>query len=159
MSMQLEMPAAMNGADVTHTPEGEARCDSCGDSFSPRSQSGGKPQRYCSIECRRTADAKRKANAPITPTRGQRAQRAAPETPTTMPGATEGPFSEPTATKKTLLRAQDRITIEFDEATGEWVLKQSCWWKDDVELRINEEHAQEFLDALCDAFGAGGSPR
>ena len=55
------VPSTAPGADSEHNnstsapplPQGEARCDCCGNLFTPRSQSGGKPQRFCSIECRR----------------------------------------------------------------------------------------------------------
>ncbi len=38
-------------------------CEKCGDRFTPRSGSGGRPQKFCTEECRRAADADRKANA------------------------------------------------------------------------------------------------
>lgn len=44
---------------------GDQRCGhyDCDEWFTPRSKSGGRPQKFCSEECRRAADAERKANA------------------------------------------------------------------------------------------------
>jgi hypothetical protein len=55
--------------------DGNAACKNCSCEFTPRKQSGGKPQVYCSTECRREADAERKANAANAP------QRAEPKKP------------------------------------------------------------------------------
>lgn len=39
-------------------------CEHCGKPFEPRAGSGGKPQKYCSVDCRRAADAQRDQRAP-----------------------------------------------------------------------------------------------
>jgi hypothetical protein len=55
--------------------------------------------------------------------------------------------------EQTMVRAQKEITIQFCDDTGEWVIKQKNWPDDDGEICINEEHIQDFLDALCDRLG------
>lgn len=53
---------------------GNVACAKCGTLFWPRNGTGGKPQKFCSVDCRRAADAERKANAPTR--EPQRAQNA-----------------------------------------------------------------------------------
>ena len=57
--------------------------------------------------------------------------------------------------EQTIVRAQREVTIQFDDSTGDWVLKQKNWPDDDGVIWINEEHMQVFLDALCDRLGIG----
>jgi hypothetical protein len=57
--------------------------------------------------------------------------------------------------EQTMVRSQREITIQFDDSTGEWVIKQKSWPDDDSAIYINEEHLQTFLDALCDRLGIG----
>jgi hypothetical protein len=52
--------------------------------------------------------------------------------------------------EQTMIRSQREVTIQFDDGTGEWVIKQKNWPDDDGAIYINEEHMQAFLDALCD---------
>jgi hypothetical protein len=55
--------------------------------------------------------------------------------------------------EQTMVRSQREVTIQFDDSTGEWVIKQKNWPDDDGAIYINEEHMQAFLDALCDRLG------
>jgi hypothetical protein len=55
--------------------------------------------------------------------------------------------------EQTMIRSQREVTIQFDDSTGEWVIKQKNWPDDDGAICINEEHMPAFLDALCDRLG------
>jgi hypothetical protein len=55
--------------------------------------------------------------------------------------------------EQTMVRSQREVTIQFDDSTGEWIIKQKNWPDDDDAIYINEEHVQVFLDALCDRLG------
>jgi hypothetical protein len=57
--------------------------------------------------------------------------------------------------EQTMIRSQREITFQFDDSTGEWVIKQKNWPDDDGAIYINEEHLSAFLDALCDRLGIG----
>jgi hypothetical protein len=57
--------------------------------------------------------------------------------------------------EQTMIRSQREVTIQFDDSTGEWVIKQKNWPDDDGAICINEEHMPAFLDALCDRLGIG----
>jgi hypothetical protein len=57
--------------------------------------------------------------------------------------------------EQTMIRPQREVTIQFDDSTGEWVIKQKNWPDDDGAIYINEEHMPAFRDALCDRLGIG----
>jgi hypothetical protein len=59
---------------------------------------------------------------------------------------------------ETLIRPQREITIQHDNQTGEWILKQKCWPDDDGAIYINDEEIHEFIDALTDRLGYGRAP-
>lgn len=90
---------------------GNVTCQYCGKLFWPRTRSGGKPQKFCSTECRRAADAERKANAePAAQRDDQREENPAPDTPEISDAS--APEPEPLATWDGGIPRQLEITIK-----------------------------------------------
>jgi hypothetical protein len=116
-------------------------CRHCGKGFEPRKGSGGRPQRFCSPQCRTAWHAD-----------GQRGQRS----PTcSEPNAKALPIEPPK--EKSLVLSQNEITIEHDDQTGEWVIRQKNWPDDDAQIYINDEAVHDFVDRLTDYLGYGSA--
>jgi hypothetical protein len=62
----FDAPATLPFTEAPSTAaiEAEATCDQCGGLFTPRTGSGGKPQRFCRSECRTAFHAQRDQRAP-----------------------------------------------------------------------------------------------
>jgi hypothetical protein len=66
---------------ASHFDDNKPLCDQCGKQFEPRSKSGGKPQRFCSPECRGAFHTQ--------PQRGQRSPTC--DATTTLPAVSYSP--------------------------------------------------------------------
>lgn len=128
-------------------------CEHCGTKFQPRKGSGGKPQRFCSKECRTAwhADAQR----------GQRSPTCEPET---LPAVTapqppdDGEFSWSEA--DVVVPSQPAIAVYFNPR-GEVVIRQESQMHPDEDhfVFINMKNLMPLIDKLCDLAGipsAGG---
>ena len=151
------------------------RSESCGAAFTPR-KTGGKPQRFCSPECRQAFhDAnvdQRGSNVGNADQRGtnveanvgQRGERSTMQTP---PAAVEQRPSQSATSDhgnddddpfdgSVVLPEQAAIAI-YRNPRDELVIRQRRWPDDDVCIFISPGNEQRFLDALCDALEIGGS--
>jgi hypothetical protein len=129
-------------------------CARCGQAFQPRKRSGGKPQKFCSTECRHTFHADRKANV------GQRAQRATLET--TLPALGAAPSEKRSSTaaeddSSVVLHGQAATAIYFN-GDNSLVIKQENWPDDDHYIIITESNIEAFLDRLTDICGVPSYP-
>lgn len=128
-------------------------CEGCGQPFAPRAHTGGKPQRYCSPDCRQSFHGK-----------AQRSQHS----PTCSALVPAGPIidhpkpeNEPAATPEDfdwndagdlILRQQGAIACYFNPA-GEFVIRQRGWPAEDQFIFVSPDAAGDFIDRLTDAFG------
>ena len=137
-------------------------CERCGNEFAPRNGNGGKPQRFCSTDCRRLFQ-----NAE----RSQRGTNAQPTPPTRnaatlLPAVIDRPKPEnaPQATPEpsedfdwsdteSVVLSEQRETAIYWNASGELVIRQKCWPDDDVWVVITEGQVDRFLDKLTDICG------
>ena len=133
----------------------QPKCDQCGEPFEPRSKSGGKPQRFCSPECRAAFHAQ--------PQRGQRSPTCSPPS---LPAAVEDPKPKaaPGAPAKdsedfdwsddsvVVIREQPETAIYFNP-TGGLVIRQRNGWDEDHYVYINAPLIGIFIDKLCDVVG------
>ena len=157
---------------------GRHECQRCGEFFEPRTGTGGRKQKYCTEECRRTSDNERKANA------GQRAQRAGDEekemtmtqgqfldasraiSEATLEGAKAGanvrssvePDFDWRGDECVVLQEQHSTAIYFN-AEGGLVIRQQNWPDDDDVVIITKPCIDGFMDKLCDALGIGAYGR
>jgi len=97
------------------------KCDQCGNPFEPRSKSGGKPQRYCSPECR-AAFHKQSQRGQRSPTCSAITALPAITEPTPS-GASAGPAEDASADCYSAVPFQARI---------------ECWATNDDEIEIEE---------------------
>jgi hypothetical protein len=137
-------------------------CEQCGNEFEPRNGNGGKPQRFCSTDCRRLFQ------------NGQRSQRGtnAQQTPPTRNAATSPPVvigqpkpeNAPAATPEpsgdfdwndaeaVVLHEQPATAVYFNKE-GSLVIRQRRWPDDDAFIYIAETSIADFLDKLTDICG------
>jgi hypothetical protein len=138
-------------------------CEECGQPFTERKGTGGKPQRFCSPECRTTYHSENRQRDQRSPTCSERA--VTPVTPVAKPTPT---------TKEVPQRAYEEDVTEFDwndEDTlvlrrqfavavyrtpdGSLVIRQERDWneEDDTCIVISPENVGDFVDRLTDAAG------
>ena len=131
-------------------------CQQCGDSFTPRKGSGGRPQRFCSAECRVAFHAK-----------GQRSQRsptyiapsASPavldpgDQQSTQAAISEAEDEDPFSDAESLAAPEQAATVVYNNKAGELVIAQRRWPDDDVFIFIAPANIAGFLDKLCDVAG------
>jgi hypothetical protein len=140
--------------------DGNAECRSCHREFTPRKGTGGKPQVYCSAECRREADAERKAN----PTqREQRApQRAASPAPAPLKNEfalvapeTNGKSFDWIDDRNAVLLSEQRAVAAYFNADDDLVIRQERSWCDDEDqiVVIHKDNIAAFIDKLTDICG------
>jgi hypothetical protein len=118
-------------------------CEACGATFMPRSQSGGKPQRYCSPECRKSPKA---TGNPIeqdaTPT-------VAPEPPKKDGEVVDFDWSDP---RLTTIEEQPQTAI-YINASGSLVIRQWRYPEDDAIAIITRSALDDFLEKVTDVGG------
>jgi hypothetical protein len=137
-------------------------CDHCGRPFSRRDGSGGKPQRFCTSECRANFHAQR----------DQRDQRRRPHVGVTA-GDNVGAFEPETRTlivpqperdqtaafdwnkDESVLLPDQRRTAVYRDSAGSLVIRQEAAWneEDDHVITIAADNVQAFIDRLCDLQG------
>jgi hypothetical protein len=128
-------------------------CEQCGQQFEPRSGSGGKPQKFCSTECRSAfhAEAQRSQrsptlDAPVTSSVAVEPQeKAAPE-------ATVSDFDWASDHDSVVL-PQQLLTACYFNPNGELVIRQRRWPDDDQFIFIAPESIDTFIDKLTDIVG------
>jgi hypothetical protein len=140
-----------------------AHCSHCGKTFFPRAGSGGRPQRFCSPECRTTFHA-------------QRSQRSEPHVGENGAGGVEAPPAE-TRTLTVPRPEQDgcefdwsdddvvvlreqRLTAVYRNPHGDLVIRQERSWNEDEDpfLVIAADNVQTLIDKLCDLEGIPSAP-
>ncbi|MGB6756715.1 MAG: hypothetical protein WBE14_28545 [Xanthobacteraceae bacterium] len=131
-------------------------CEKCGVEFSPRAGTGGKPQRFCSPQCRTAL------HAEVSPNVSQRSPTCGAET--TLPAATQPTEKDEPAAAGEDFDWKDRNSIVLHEQpttaiyfnpNGGLVIRQMASWceEDDPVVVIAANRIPEFLDRLCDICG------
>jgi hypothetical protein len=152
-------------APPVHTPAPESECEQCGGSFAPR-QSGGKPQRFCSSECRSGFHNAERAPPP------QRIKEPETLVETLAPniGLSESPIlGRPKAqddlefdwiSDGTIVLREQRATAIYRNGADELVIRQRADWNEEADtfIVITAGNEQAFLDRLCDVLGICSAP-
>lgn len=131
-------------------------CEQCGMTFTPRV--GGKPQRFCSPDCRRSFhDKPQRDNVHVAPV-------ASPALPAVMPPPSpkNAPAASPEAFKdfdwstddSVVLHHQPAVAAYFNQAGGLTIRQERSWDQDeDIVIAIAPENVGEFIDKLTDVIG------
>jgi len=153
-------------------------CQQCGALFTPRAHSGGKPQRFCSPECRSAFHAQR---VPTSPTCSDQLKTVATQQP---PAQEQPPLSLEAAVKiaaaahgipvqredpdqfdwsddpDVVLREQTAVAI-YRNKYDQVVIRQKAGWDEESDhfvIIASGENLQAFLDKLCDVAGIPSFP-
>lgn len=143
-------------APLVGTEDGNPRCDHCGEPFTPRKGSGGRPQRFCSNDCKVAFHAE-----------DQRSQCSPTySAETTLAAFRQPPTSEPTSDDfrslsddAVIIPEQQAIACYFNPA-GDLVIRQERSWdrEEDSFVFVHKSNLAAFLDKLCDICGVGSAP-
>jgi hypothetical protein len=115
-------------------------CDKCGTCFSPRTRSGGSPQRFCTSGCRLDFHTERLRRQRKAPYAGQSLLAATPH-------ATANAGLRGLQTGFVLMTQQDFIEVGRDEA-GNLLLRQRSDLRGEHELQINRDYFPQFLQMI-----------
>lgn len=130
-------------------------CEHCGRSFQPRAGSGGRPQRYCSTECRQAANAKPKAPTlanEIPTAEAQELANVAMEAARakiaelTPPGNFDWSASGEDA--ESVVLWEQPATAVYWNPRGQAVIRQSRWDDDDPYLIFAAENLPRLIERL-----------
>jgi hypothetical protein len=149
-----QRPSATSADLLGHQP----KCHQCGKPFEPRSKSGGKPQRFCSPECR--------AAFHTQPQRGQRSPTCSAPTLPAVVSPNQRTNQRPpqrilrdwSDDSVVVIREQPETAIYFNPAGG-LVIRQRNGWDEDVYVYINAPLIDTFIDKLCDVVGIPSAGR
>jgi hypothetical protein len=137
--------------------EGEINrtCERCGKMFVPRSQSGGKPQRFCSNDCRSSfhKEAQRSQRSPTCTLPKLLPAVIEPPKPENAPRATPEPSGEFdwSSDDSIVLHHQPAVAVYINEAGGLTIRQERNWDEDqDTIIAIAPESVSEFIDKLTD---------
>ena len=128
-------------------------CEHCGQPFTPRSGTGGKPQRFCSAECR-AASHNKPQRSQRSPTCSNGVQLPA----VTQPAEKDAPQAAPAGdfdwsdTDSVVLPEQPATACYFNPC-GELVIRQKRWPDDDSFIYIAPNLISEFIDKLTGIIG------
>ena len=139
---------------ATRKPDISKSCEQCGQAFDPRSGSGGKPQRFCSIDCRICfhRNAQRGQRSPTCNASAQLPAVLSAETPENAPGDTAEDFDWSADGSSIILREQPATAVYFNRE-GSLVIRQHRWPDEDSFVYIAESSIADFLDKLTDICG------
>ena len=130
-------------------------CEQCGGKFSPRAASGGKPQKFCSPQCRTAFHADAQLNV------SQRSPTCSAQTrlPAVIPHAKKDEpadagkdFDWQKADDDVVLRVQPETAVYLNPY-GALVIRQHGWPDDDSIVVISAECIDHFIDELTDIVG------
>jgi hypothetical protein len=138
-----------NSASVKETPNFKT-CEQCQLQFAPRSKSGGRPQRFCSPQCRGAFHSG--ANV---------SQRRSPHVG--LPAIIETPVAKQPPNESTafvfdwngddVILAEQQAVAVYWNPRGDLVIRQQAWMDDDSIVLIAKNNVAEFIDKLCDVAG------
>ena len=148
-------------------------CQQCREQFTPRVGSGGKPQRFCSSECRQRWHT---ANANVAQRRSQHvgADDLIPEKPLPEQNLTNAfrtgstaPSPEPDQfdwiNDDAIVLKEQPATAIYRNRDNSIVIRQQAAWdrEEDTLIFITEQNVMPFLDQLCDLAGIAefGGPK
>jgi hypothetical protein len=151
MDTPLISPTLSFGTEAAATS-----CDQCGGLFKPRSGSGGKPQRFCSRECRTAfhSEGQRPQRGPTSDAQTVAPRVAAPEPP--KPALTDDWRDfDWRDDDSIILRAQNAIAIYINGQGALVIRRQQDWPNEDEDtiIVISPDNIMPFVDRLTDIVG------
>ena len=125
-------------------------CEQCHTTFSPRT--GGRPQRFCSVDCRRAFHDKPQRDNVHVASRGLPAVIDPPKAPASGPEA-KSDFDWG-ADDSVVLHHQPAVAVYINQAGGLTIRQERSWDQDeDIIIAIAPENVGEFIDKLTDIVG------
>jgi hypothetical protein len=146
--------------------DNEATCQHCRNPFKPRNSTGGRTQKYCSPECRKSANnSRRSQRLTETPTpQTETPQRLTDVSPTPHETLAPKAVPAPPAPKPEpefdwnddeapIVLAEQAETAVYRSPTGHLVIRQKNWPDEDIVVLIAPQYVMDFVDRLTDVAG------
>jgi hypothetical protein len=137
----------------------KSNCEQCGIAFTPRERSGGKPQRFCSTDCRQAFHSEARAGG-SPDLRPQRAPTCSALPAVIDPPTPKSPRNAPEANSDFDWNDADAVALAEQHETaiywnpkGDLVIRQRSWIDDDSLIFISRDSVDQFVDKLCDVVG------
>jgi hypothetical protein len=132
-------------------------CERCNKPFTARSGSGGKPQRFCSSECRTAShtDSQRSQRQDDQQNVGKTSALVTLGTPLEQ-DTTEEDFDW--SGENVVIRKQPATAIYFNPNGALVIRQQADYPDDDPFVYISADHIEAFLDKLTDVYGVMSFP-
>jgi hypothetical protein len=124
-------------------------CEQCGGKFFPRVGSGGKPQKFCSPQCRASFHAN---VAQRSPTCSAQMTSSAVTPPAKKDEPADAGKDLDWNDEHVVLRGQPETAVYFNPYGG-LVIRQHCWPHDDSFVVISAECIGHFINELTDIVG------
>src|SRR5262249_15395681 len=126
-------------------------CEQCGKPFEPRSGSGGKPQRFCSPECRAAFHTKPQC-AQRSPTCSNVAQLPAVIQPAEKDAPADSSDDFDWSGEDVIIHEQPATAVYWN-AAGSLTIRQQCWPDENSINIISHQCRNDVLDRLTDRCG------
>ena len=145
--------ATQDCKQISEHPE-RPLCEQCGTAFTPRT--GGKPQRFCSVDCRRGFhDRPQRDNVHVAYSDSTALPAVIPP-----PAAENAPAASPESSEDFdwgdvdgVVLAEQAETAVYWNPKGDLVIRQRNWHDDDSLIFISKNSVDEFIGKLCDVAG------
>jgi hypothetical protein len=157
-------------------------CEQCGEQFAPRAGSGGKPQRFCSSQCRQrwhdtNPNVAQRGDSHVGGADGRPGNDSSEEKPASgLPIGGKLPFGphdlvvrrdDPDhfdwINDESIVLKEQPATAIYRNRENSIVIRQQAAWdrEEDTFVFITEQNAMAFLDQLCDLMGIAefGGPK
>src|SRR5690349_4745539 len=107
-------------------------CEQCGNQFTPRERSGGKPQRFCSQDCRYQFHAQRDQRSPTWSALEAVCDPPVEEKPAALPAAkSDFDWSDPACIAECVALRHQPATAVYFNPDGDLIIRQRCWPDED----------------------------
>ena len=128
------------------------QCEQCGTLFTPRV--GGKPQRFCSPDCRRAVHDTRQRDNVHVASRGLPTVVDPPEAKPSADAPEANSDFDWNSDNSVVLHHQPAVAAYINQSGGLTIRQERAWDQDeDIIIAIAPENVGEFIDKLTDVIG------
>lgn len=129
------------------TAEAGTNCEHCGTGFIPRSGSGGRPQRFCSPDCKSAFHAQRRQRAPTCSDQTSSDDRVKADATADVSDDFNWQDSD------AVVLPEQQAVAAYLAANGSLVIRQAGWPDDDHVIVIEAANVAAFIAKLTDIIG------
>jgi hypothetical protein len=144
--------------------ETRKQCEFCGEPFTPRASSGGKPQRFCSTDCRQQSNDGKRSNKANKANKANKDVSSAQPPPTALAEYCAARAAEEAKVfafweKHTVIRHQPAVAVYINAADGLTIRQEREPDEDeDTLIAIGRDNINEFVNRVLEICADNGIP-